>query len=320
MSASPLHGKRILVLGASGFVGRSVCARLATEGAALRILTRSALNARPLTVLPAIEIVALSPHDDDALAAAMRGMDAVVNLVGILHQSRREPFEKVHVELPRRIARACRAAGIRRLVHVSALHAGRDGPSEYLRSRGRGEDAIRDEGVGLAVTIFRPSVIFGRDDSFLNLFAKLVKPFPVVPLAGAETKFQPVWVEDVAGAVAVSLDDARTFGRSYDLCGPGIYTLREIVHYVAGLSGLTRWVISLPRWAAYAQAFVLEHLPGPVMTRDNLGSMQLDSTCGCPFPEVLGFQPASMEAIVPGYMAGAGLRGRQALYRSQAGR
>ncbi|HEX4942769.1 MAG TPA: complex I NDUFA9 subunit family protein [Usitatibacteraceae bacterium] len=315
-----MDNARVLVLGATGFVGRSVCARLEARGTGLRVLTRDLLKARPLQVIPSIEIVTGSPHDDADLARALDGVDAAVNLVGILHQSRREPFEKVHVELPRRLARACRAAGVRRLVHMSALHAGRDGPSEYLRSRGRGEDAIREEGAGLAVTIFRPSVIFGQDDSFLNLFAGLVRFLPVVPLAGAGTKFQPVWVEDVARTVAACLDDPRTSGKTYELCGPGTYALAQIVDFVAGLQGRKRLVVPLPGWAAQAQAYVLEHLPGPVMTRDNLASMKVDSVCGCPFPEELGFAPATMEAIVPEYMAAAGLRGRYADYRRRGGR
>lgn len=306
---------RVLVLGASGFVGRSVCARLAAAGFAVRALTRERLKSRPLTVIPSLEIFLGSPHDDAGLALALDGMDAVVNLVGILHQSRRESFEKVHVQLPARLARASRAAGVRRLVHVSALHADPGGPSEYLRSRGRGEAALRSEGTGLAITVLKPSVIFGRDDSFLNLFAGLVRPLPVVPLAGAGVRFQPVWVEDVARAVAACLEDARTAGQSYDLCGPQAYPLAEIVRYVARLQGLERVIVPLPGWAAQAQAFVLEHLPGPLMTRDNLASMKLDSVCSCPFPAVFGFAPSAMEAIVPEYMAAAGLRGRYASYR-----
>ena len=311
---------RALVLGASGFVGRSVCAHLATKGVAVRALTRSTLKARPLQVFADLEIVSGSPHDDDDLASALDGVDAAVNLVGILHQSRREPFERVHVDLPRRLARACRAAGVGRLVQMSALNASSRGPSEYLRSRGRGEEAIVQEGAGLAVTVFRPSVIFGEDDSFLNLFAALVKPFPVVPLAGARTRFQPVWVEDVARAVAASLDDRRCFGKSYDLCGPGTYTLEQIVRYVAGLQGRRRLVVGLPAWAALAQAYVLEHLPGPLMTRDNLASMKADSVCACPFPADFGFAPAAMESIVPAYMAKAGMQGRFADYRRRTGR
>lgn len=311
---------RVLVLGASGFVGRSVCARLAQSGIAARALTRERHKSRPLHVIPSLEVVEGSPHDDGDLARALDGMDAVVNLVGILHQSRREPFEKVHAQLPARLARACVATGVRRLVHVSALHADPAGPSEYLRSRGRGEAALRAEGAGLALTILKPSVIFGRDDSFLNLFAGLVRPLPVVPLAGAGVRFQPVWVEDVARAVVACLEDSRTVGQAYDLCGPRTYTLAGIVAYVAGLQGLARAIVPLPGWAAYAQAFVLEHLPGPVMTRDNLASMKVDSVCGCDFPAVLGFAPAAMEAIVPEYMAAAGLRGRYARYRQRTGR
>jgi uncharacterized protein YbjT (DUF2867 family) len=147
-----------------------------------------------------------------------------------------------------------------------------------------------------------------------------VKVLPVVPLAGARTRFQPVWVEDVARAVAVAIGDARTFGQAYDLCGPGAYTLEEIVRFVAGLLGRRRLIVPLPGWAALAQAFVLEHLPGPVMTRDNLASMKVDSVCACPFPEVLGFAPAAMESVVPEYMAASGLRGRYAGYRSRFGR
>lgn len=311
---------RVLVLGASGFVGRSVCARLAGEGVAVRALTRGRVKSRPLAVIPSLEIAEGSPHDEGDLARALDGMDAVVNLVGILHQSRREPFEKVHARLPARLARACLAAGVRRLVHVSALHADPAGPSEYLRSRGRGEAALRAEGAGLAITILKPSVIFGRDDSFLNLFAGLVKPLPVVPLAGAGVRFQPVWVEDVARAVAACLADARTAGQSYDLCGPATYTLAEIVRYVARLQGLERRIVPLPGWAATAQALVLERLPGPVMTRDNLASMKVDSVCGCPFPAVFGFEPSAMEAIVPEYLAAGGPLDRYAGYRRGGGR
>ena len=311
---------RALVLGASGFVGRSVCAQLASRGIAIRALTRDSLKARPLQVIPSLEIFAGSPHDDEALGRALDGVGAAVNLVGILHESRREPFEKVHVELPRRLARACRTAGVARLVHMSALNAGRDGPSRYLRSRGQGEDALREAGAGLAVTIFRPSVIFGQDDRFLNLFAGLVKLLPLVPLAGAKTRFQPVWVEDVAKAVAACVDDSRSVGQAYDLCGPGIYTLEEILQFVARVLDRQRLVVPLPHWAALAQAFVLERLPGPVITRDNLASMQVDSVCGCPFPEVFGFAPAAMETIVPEYMAAAGIRARYAAYQRRVGR
>jgi NADH dehydrogenase len=305
---------RVLVLGGTGFVGRSVCARLVQSGRQVRVLTRDLAKARPLQVLPSIEIAVGSPHDPEALAASLDGVDACVNLVGILHQSRRQPFEKVHVELPARLARLMGEMGVRRLVHVSALHASAAGPSRYLQSRGRGEDAIR-AAANLDATLLNPSVIFGRDDSFLNLFAALVKPLPVVPLAGASCRFQPVWVEDVARAADLALDDPATFGRSYPLCGPGIYTLADIVRFVAGQLGKRRTIVPLPGPVARLQAMVLEHLPGPVMTRDNLRSMEVDSVCGCPFPAVFGFQPAAMEAVVPEYMGRQGPRDRYDRYR-----
>jgi NADH dehydrogenase len=311
-----MKARRILVLGGSGFVGRSACARLVRSGREPRVLTRDLAKARSLQVLPSVEIVRGSPHDPDSLAAALDGVDAVVNLVGILHQSRRQPFEKVHVELPARLVRLMGQAGLRRLVHVSALHAGASGPSLYLQSRGRGEEAIR-AAANIDATILKPSVIFGHDDSFLNLFAGLVRPLPLVPLAGASCRFQPVWVEDVARAVDLSLDEPATLGHSYDLCGPRVYTLSEIVRFVAGQLGKRRTIIPLPGPVATLQAMVLERLPGPVMTRDNLRSMQVDSVCGCPFPPVFGFQPAAMEAVVPEYMGRQGPRARYDRFRSR---
>ena len=311
-----MKARRILVLGGTGFVGRSVCARLVQSGRTPRVLTRDLARSRSLQVLPCIEIVRGSPHDPDALAKALDGVDAVVNLVGILHQGAHQPFEKVHVELPARLVRLMGELGVRRLVHVSALHAAAAGPSLYLQSRGRGEEAIRSA-TGIEATILRPSVIFGRDDSFLNLFAGLVRPLPVVPLAGASCRFAPVWVEDVARCVDVALDDPATIGQSYDLCGPGTYTLADIVRFVAGQLGKRRTILALPGPVAQLQAMVLERLPGPVMTRDNLRSMQVDSVCGCGFPAVFGFAPAAMEAVVPEYMGRQGPRDRYDRFRSR---
>lgn len=299
-----MTARRVLVLGGTGFVGHSVCARLAASGRTPRVLTRDLAKARPLQVLPSVEILAGSPHDPGTLASALDGVDAVVNLVGILHQSARQPFEKVHVELPARLARLMQAHGPRRLVHVSALHASADGPSLYLQSRGRGEDILRAAS-GIDTTILKPSVIFGRHDSFLNLFAGLVRPLPMVPLAGAACRFAPVWVEDVARCVDMSLSTPATIGGTYDLCGPGTYTLADIVRFVAGQLGKRRRIVPLPDPVAQLQAMVLERLPGPVMTRDNLRSMRVDSVCDCPFPAVFGFAPAAMEAVVPGYLSGA---------------
>jgi NADH dehydrogenase len=311
---------RVCVLGGTGFVGRSVVEKLAELGLWVRVLTRNREKARALFVLPTGEVVNTNVYDDAALAASFEGMDAVVNLVGILNETRGQSFEKVHVALARRVAEACRAAGVPRLLHMSALGASPDGPSNYLQSRGRGEAAVRGAAGDVAVTIFRPSVVFGADDAFLNLFARLVQLFPVIPLAGASARFQPVWVEDVARAVAVSLADPRTFGQTYELVGPKVYTLEQLVTLVIALKGRSRMILPLPHWAAVLQATVFEHLPGKIMTRDNLRSMSVDNVGKDPFPEVFGFKPSSAEGIVPEYLVDATQRGRYKYYRNRAGR
>ena len=311
---------RVCVLGGTGFVGRSVVEQLAEQGMWVRVLTRDREKARGLFVLPTGEVVNADVNDDATLARQFEGMDAVVNLVGILHQSRRQTFEKVHVELPARVARACRAAGVARLLQMSALGASVDGPSEYLKSRGRGEAAVKDAAGNIPLTIFQPSIVIGASDDFLNMFAKLVQLFPVIPLAGAKTRFQPVWVEDVARAMVASLADPRTFGKTYQLGGPKIYTLEQLVTLVIALKGRSRMILPLPHWAATLQAAVLEYLPGPIMTRDNLKSMSVDNVCSEPWPAEFAFKPSSIEGIVAEYLTDATQRGRYKYYRNRAGR
>jgi uncharacterized protein YbjT (DUF2867 family) len=253
------------------------------------------------------------------LAACFDGMDAVVNLCGILHEGRRQTFEAVHAELPRKAVGACRAAGVGHFVHVSAIGAAESGPSAYLRSKGRGENAIRESVASLPWTILRPSVVFGEGDRFLNTFARLLALFPFVPLAGAHARFQPIWVEDVARAVVAVLGNAPAYGRTYELCGPRVYTLEELVEFVGQTTGHRRPVIALPGWAGALQAFVLEHLPGKMMTRDNLRSMSVDNVASGPFPD-LGFRPAPLEAVAPQYLASRATRSRYDLFRHRAGR
>jgi len=224
-------------------------------------------------------------------------------LVGILHESRGGDFERSHVELPRRIAAACKRMGVGRLLHVSALAASTQGPSRYLRSKGAGEAVVREAASPeLAVTIVRPSVIFGRGDSFLTLFARMLALMPVVLLGSPHARFQPVWVEDVARAVAESLNERATFGQTYDLCGPSVYTLRELVELTGKVAGCTRPVIGLsPGWS-YLQALFMEFLPVKILTRDNLRSMSVDNVCDCAWPEIFGFKPAALEAVLPTYL------------------
>jgi len=311
---------RICVFGGSGFVGRSVVEQAYARGLLVRIVTAYEPAAMPVSVVPTVEIMTADVFDDRALAAACEDMDAVINLVGILHPSRGRGFDAVHTELPRRIAKAFHGAGVQHLVHMSALGADADGPSEYQRSKGRGEAALREAAGALPWTLFRPSVIFGEGDSFLNLFARLVRMFPVVPLAGAHARFQPVWVEDVARCFVQSLGETRAFGQTFSLCGPRAYSLEELVRFVADTLGLKRRIVPLPPAIAKLQAFTLEHLPGRLMTRDNLASMSVDNTCADAFPAFFGFQPSPLEAVAPSYLPGTATRSRYQRYRVGAGR
>jgi uncharacterized protein YbjT (DUF2867 family) len=310
--------QRVLVLGGSGFVGRYVVAELSAAGHFVVVLTRHRSRARHLLPLPTVQVIECDPYDGATLARSTRGMTAAINLVGVLHERGRQTFARAHVELPRALAAACRTSGIGRILHMSALGAGSDAPSRYLRSKAEGEAAVASS--GLASTIFRPSVIFGREDAFLNVFARLARLFPLIPLAGANARFQPIYVKDVATCFVRALEDNETIGERYALCGPASYTLSQLVRYVAQTSGHPRPVWPLGPGLSTLQARVMEWLPGPLLTRDNLASMQVDSVCDAPFPARFGVTPATLEAIAPEYLAPGALHSRFNLFRANGGR
>ena len=316
--AAPAGRDRVLVVGGSGFVGRYVVAQLSAAGQFVVVLTRRRSRARHLLLLPTVQVVEGDPHDDATIARHMRGMTALVNLAGVLHERGRNTFERVHIELPRRLAAACRNAGVARILHMSALRASADAPSRYLRSKAEGEAAVAASGV--AWTIFRPSVMFGREDTFLNLFATLARWSPVLPLAAANARFQPVYVADVAACFVRALGDNETIRRGYDLCGPTVYTLAELVRYVCELSDRRRPIVALGPVLSSVQARVMEWLPSPPMTRDNLASMQVDNVCEAGFPARFGVVPAALEAIAPAYIAPAAQRSRFDAFRAHGGR
>ena len=312
--------KRICMIGGTGFVGRHIAHQLVERGYDVRILTRDRERAKHLLVLPSAEVIQANVYDPLELAQQFAGMDAVINLVGILHETRKQSFDTAHVQLTQIILDACHAAGVKRVLHMSALAATADAPSAYLRSKAEAEKrvlAFQQAGLG-ETTIFRPSVIFGQGDSFINLFAKLIKTLPLIALACPNARFQPIHVEDVARAFVDSLDQARTFGQAYDLCGPKIYTLRELVALITALLGKRRPIISLGNRLSYLQAWFMEWLPVKLMTRDNYYSMQVDSVCDCEFP--FDFKPSTLESVVPTYLANAALRSKYALFRHRAGR
>ncbi|MCE2688840.1 MAG: complex I NDUFA9 subunit family protein [Rubrivivax sp.] len=312
---------QVAVLGGTGFVGHAVCEHLVERsgGAGGRIVvpTRRLRHGLALQSLPTVQLVQANVHDDRDLARVLAGCEAVVHLVAILHGSEAE-FDRVHVQLPQRVAAACKAAGVRRVVHVSALGVAPDAPSRYLRSKAAGEQVWRES--GLDVTVLRPSVIFGARDRFLNLFAQLQALAPFVPLGGAHARFQPVWVEDVAAAVVRCLDQPATIGQVFECAGPQQFTLADLVRLAGRLSGHPRPVLPLPGALARLQALVMEYLPGePLMSRDNVDSMQVPNvaTPGQPGLEALGVQASGVEGVAAGYLGGVDGPGRFMPWRSR---
>ena len=312
----------ILVLGGAGFVGSLVCEKLVERsgGAGGRIVvpTRHRGRAKHVQMLPTVEVIEADVHDEAQLAQLMARCEAVVSLVGVLHGDNAE-FERAHVELPRRLARACGVAGVQRVVHVSALGAEFSAPSMYLRSKAAGEAVLRQS--GLAVTVLRPSVVFGAEDRFLNLFARMQAVLPVVPLACAKAQFQPVWVNDVAEAVARTLETPSTAGQVLDCTGPTIYTLAELVCLAGRWSGHQRLVLPVPAALGRLMATLMELLPGePLISRDNINSMKLPNVASGVRPglERLGITPASLEAIAPEMLGGHGELARLDRWRVQA--
>ena len=316
--------KKVLLIGGSGFLGGWVANRLSERGIRVIIPTRHRDHSKQVILLPTVYTVEADVHDPQQLAELMTCVDAVINLVGILHdgdstQPYGKRFAAAHVELPKKIIAAMKQCGVRRLVHVSALKAASDAPSAYLRSKAAGEALLRAASGELDITVLRPSVIFGPGDSFLNTFATLLKLFPVLPLACGGARFQPVYVGDVADALVASLTAGETFGQTYELAGPTVYTLRQLVDYTAKLVGEKRLIIDLPDGLAKLQASVLGLLPKPPISPDNLRSMQVDNiTDGAlDYP---GWNPQRLEAVAPAYLSAIRLRQRLDGYRCRAGR
>ena len=288
----------IVVLGGSGFLGRQLAQCLVQAGYRVRIPSRNRNLAMKAAAMPGVELVSANIYDRAALVELLRGASAAVNLVGILNEKgdNGRGFHKAHVELTEILIDSCKQAGVKRLLQMSALNAGR-GSSYYLKTRGEAEQRVRDS--GLDWTIFQPSVMFGRADTLFNRFAALLRIAPIMPLARAGTKFAPVYVGDVARAMVVALGNSGTIGQSYELYGDRIMSLEELVRYTGELIGRKPWIIRLPDALGRLQALAMDFVPGKPFSSDNYRSLALDSVGGVDGLYKLGVEKTSVDAIVP---------------------
>ena len=312
--------KQIAILGGTGFVGRELSASLVQHGYRVRILTRHPHRHKELASRE-IALAEADVHDAAQLRTGLQGVDAVVNLVGIRNEraSNGSGFQHVHVELPRTLVAACTSLGIGRVLHMSALKAGDpSAKSHYLRTKGEGEAVIHAaRESGLSVTTFRPSVIFGPGDSFINQFAFLLRMFPVLPLPCSEALLAPIYVRDVVTVLLSALSDSTSDDKCYDLCGPTIYTLQELVEYIARVLNVQRIVYPLSPALSQWQARVLGKIPGKPLSLDNYWSLQIASTCPEDYVLPFGIQAMPLEAVVPFYLGNQNQRARYQQFRAQ---
>ena len=295
---------RIVLLGATGFVGRHLLPELSRSGHECVVLCRNTSRSRELGLVPGAELRQTPALTADNLAAALTGADAVINLVGILNEPGRngKGFDKVHVGTVASLVEACRTSGVRRVIQVSALNAGK-GKSHYLVSKGKAEDLLRQADF-IDATIVQPSVIFGEGDDFFTRFAGLLQILPVLPLACPDSRLQPVWVVDVVKAIGEILQDPRTVGRNLEMAGPQAYSLRELVKLTADILGQKGRIVGLPDAVSRLQAGLMDFVPGKPFSSDNYKSLQLDNVSHNNALPELGITPASIKAIVPGYLPG----------------
>lgn len=294
----------ILLLGGTGFVGRHLCEQLQRAGHRVTVLTRCTprMAAAAILHLPLVTVLQANTSDAAALAPLMAGQDVVVNLIAILHGNEMA-FERAHVTQVQTILNACDSAGVRRLIHISALGASTEATSLYQRSKARGEALVQRS--GLDVTVLRPSVIFGADDRFTNTFARVQALLPVFPVPGGDTRFQPVWVEDVTRAIVYAIGNSRTIGQTIEAVGPEVFTLTALAKLVGQAAGYDRMVFTQPTALAYFQALFFELLPGtPLLSTDNLSAMEVDNVASGQYPTlpIWGIHPASLPGVLPTYL------------------
>ena len=296
----------VTVFGGSGFIGRHLIRRLCAKGYRVRVAVRrpnEALFLKPMGDVGQVQLVQANVRDDRSVAAAVAGATTVVNLVGILFEAGKQKFSSVQAEAPGRIAAAAKAAGVRRVIHLSAIGASAESDAHYAQSKAAGEAALK--AAFSDATILRPSIVFGPEDDFFNRFAGLARMMPFLPLIdGGETKFQPVYVGDVADAIMACLDDVSTAGKVFELGGPRVYTFRELMEIVLHETGRKRLLIKIPSGLAKFKAAFLQMAPKPMLTVDQVRLLAYDNVVsdGAKGFKALGIAPTTVEAIVPSYL------------------
>jgi uncharacterized protein YbjT (DUF2867 family) len=313
----------ICILGGSGFLGTRLVARLIKDGHAVTVLSRDREQHKHLLVLPGLTLLNCDVYEEPQLSERLRGQDVVINLIGILNERGfgGGGFRRAHTELTRTLLQAMRSAGVRRLLQVSALKAAVDAPSYYLRSKGEAEKLIREQGAAINWVIFQPSVMFGPGDTFLNRFAGLLAAVPfVLPLARPHARFQPVFVDDVVDAMLRCLQGDASVHQTYQLGGPQVYSLREIVNLVAKTTGQRRWIAGLPNFAAWLQGLAMNFVPGRPFSSDNYRSLKVDSVCTDDGFAKLKINPHSMAAAARQYLGSFEDNARLSRDRSAAGK
>jgi NADH dehydrogenase len=301
-----MNNSLVTILGGSGLLGRYAVRAFANAGWRIKVGVRHPNLAHylsPMGQVGQILVAKADVRDADAVVAAVKGADVVVNLVGILHPAGGQSYQNVHVEAPRTIARAAKAAGVNALLHISTMNISVDSQSAYARSKAEGEIALRT-GFPQA-TLIKPSLVFGPDDQFFNKFAGLARMLPALPLiGGGHTKFQPVFAGDVADAILKCAQDPATRGKTYELGGPTIYSFKDMLKLILRETGRSRPLIPIPFWLASIQAFFLQLLPGKLLTPDQVKFLKTDNvvTPGALTLGDLGIRPDSLEAIAPSYL------------------
>jgi len=311
---------RIVLIGASGYFGGHLLRALTTDQHQCVVLTRAGVRRGSVDMLPGVTLIQADVYDPDVLAEQFSGADAVVSMAGILNESGGggKGFHKVHVELVEGIIKACQKAGITRLLHLSALNAGK-GSSHYLKSKGEAEALLRSVD-DINITIFQPSVIFGRGDAFFNKFAAMLSLAPVLPLACPKARLQPVFAGDVAAAMLASLDDPATWGKTYELAGPQSFTLKELVQWTAKARGQRRLIIGLPGPLSATMAAMMNLIPGKPLSWDNYQSLKTDNVSEKNDFSYFHIEPRSIDLVVPDYLNGSLRQRRLQTSRRQAHR